>query len=547
MHESRRTPDQLRLRLLLAVAVLTIAAAVWGVSQTQRGAADRAFAASQAGQEMLTAMLDQQTGLRGFALSGNEEEFLEPFVRGKQDFAAAAETARRKSDERGRDALDTQLTAARNWQTLAGYELTRLRAQKGVAQDLPAVRVRNDAFERFRKANAEFHQEVDKARQGELDKAELISVAAIIGLGILFGGVGYLAIERQATGERRRRARARAHRMAQAEFSTTMQIMRDEDEAYALVRQHLERAIPKAHVAVLSRNNSARRLVAATPLREGSSLEAGLIDAEPESCLSVRLAREYRRGEGADPLLTCAICGTAAGEITCVPSLVSGEVIGSVVVEHPEALGPGERESVSDTVAQAAPVLANLRNLAIAEMRAATDALSGLPNRRACQDTLKRMFAQAHRAESPLSAIVLDLDHFKTINDRAGHGAGDDVLAAVGEALTSSLRASDFAGRYGGEEFLMLLPDTDAEGGLDAAEKVRAAIEKIDVPLVEMAITASLGVAAYPKDAVDSDTLVRMADRALYAAKNAGRNRVQLATPSSHTADLAEVAPSRVS
>jgi diguanylate cyclase (GGDEF)-like protein len=115
----------------------------------------------------------------------------------------------------------------------------------------------------------------------------------------------------------------------------------------------------------------------------------------------------------------------------------------------------------------------------------------------------------------------------------------------VGETLTSSLRASDFAGRYGGEEFLMLLPDTDAEGGLDAAEKVRAAIEKIDVPLVEMAITASLGVATYPRDAVDSDTLVRMADRALYAAKNAGRNRVQLATPSSHTADLAEVASGR--
>ena len=117
---------------------------------------------------------------------------------------------------------------------------------------------------------------------------------------------------------------------------------------------------------------------------------------------------------------------------------------------------------------------------------------------------------------------MLDLDHFKQINDRFGHGAGDDVLAAVGETLNSALRASDFAGRYGGEEFLILLPDTDSEGAIDAAEKVRAAIAMIDVPQVDREITASLGVAVFPTDALDADTLVRMADRALYAAKGAG-------------------------
>jgi diguanylate cyclase (GGDEF)-like protein len=541
LEEFRPTSSRLRLRLLLAGAVLTIAGAVWGVAQTQRSAADRAFAESRAGQQMLTAMLDQETGLRGFALS-REEEFLEPFVRGDRDFDAAVESARRNLDARPRAALDEQVTAARQWQALAGYEITRLRADRRAPLDLPAVRVRKQAFDRYRKLNAEIQAQVAAARRSERAKAGLISVAVILALGLLFGGVGYLAIDRQAAAVRRRRARVAATRRSQAEFNETMQIMRDEHEAYALVRQHLERSIPGAGVVVLSRNNSANRLTAATTLPEQSPFAAALVDAEPGSCLSVRLAHEYRRGMDSDPLLTCDICGVAAGEITCVPSVVSGEVIGSVLVEHPEALGREQRVIVSDSVAQAAPVLANLRNLAIAEMRAATDALTGLPNQRACQDNLKRMLAQASRNVSPLSAILLDLDHFKQINDRYGHGAGDDVLAAVGGVLTETLRASDFAGRYGGEEFLMLLPDSDSEGALDAAEKVRAAIQTIDVPQVEGTITASLGVASYPADALDSDRLVRMADRALYAAKGAGRNRVELAMPSSEAADRAEVA-----
>jgi diguanylate cyclase (GGDEF)-like protein len=530
--------------VLLAVAVVTIAAAVWGASQVQRNAADRSFAASRAGQQMLTAMLDQQTGLRGFALAQEQEDFLEPFLRGQEDFDAAVKDARDSIDKSERDGLDQQVAAASAWQALAASELTRLRASDRPPLDPPGARVRKDAFDRYRKVNAEFQAEVGAARRSDHDRAQLISVAVILAVGLLFGGVGYFVIERQAASNRRRRISAHAHRTAQAEFNETMQIMRDEDEAYALVKQHLERSIPQAGVVVLSRNNSANRLSAVTPLPPQSPIAAALLDAEPESCLSVRLAREYHRGAGTNPLLTCEICGVAAGETTCVPSVVSGEVIGSVLIEHPEPLRPEQRDSVSDSVSQAAPVLANLRNLAIAETRAATDALTGLPNQRTCQDNLKRMLAQASRTASPLSAVLLDLDHFKQINDRFGHGAGDDVLAAVGGALTAALRASDFAGRNGGEEFLILLPDTDSEGALISAERVRAAIETIEVPQVDRAITASLGVATYPADALDSDTLVRMADRALYAAKRAGRNRVALAMPSAEAADLAELSSS---
>jgi diguanylate cyclase (GGDEF)-like protein len=176
----------------------------------------------------------------------------------------------------------------------------------------------------------------------------------------------------------------------------------------------------------------------------------------------------------------------------------------------------------------AAPVLANLRNLAIAEIRAATDALTELPNNRAVQDTIKRMVAQASRSVSPLSAALLDLDQFKRVNDTYGHSRGDEVLAAVATVLRSSLRESDFVGRYGGEEFLLLLPDTGRDQAVVVAEKVRVAVASLGLSEISQPVTASLGVATVPDDAGDADTLIRAADRALYAAKGNGRNRVEL-------------------
>ena len=185
---------------------------------------------------------------------------------------------------------------------------------------------------------------------------------------------------------------------------------------------------------------------------------------------------------------------------------------------------------MKDSVTQAAPVLANLRNLAIAQFRAATDSLTGLPNARAVQDTLKLLVAQASRMLWPLGAVLLDLDHFKDINDTFGHGIGDEVLAAVGVALQSTVRESDFVGRYGGEEFIMLLPDADRETTLKVAERVRTAIANINVVGGDSAVTASFGVAVFPEDAPDVARLVRNADRALYRAKANGRNRVEVFT-----------------
>jgi diguanylate cyclase (GGDEF)-like protein len=137
------------------------------------------------------------------------------------------------------------------------------------------------------------------------------------------------------------------------------------------------------------------------------------------------------------------------------------------------------------------------------------------------------MAAHASRTLSPLTALIVDLDHFKQINDTHGHATGDDVLAALGTTMQAALRASDFVGRYGGEEFVVLLPDTGPDEGRLVAEKIRAAIQTISVGGINRTITASIGLATLPDDATDSTTLLRQADRALYLAKANGRNRTE--------------------
>src|SRR5271168_3468798 len=135
------------------------------------------------------------------------------------------------------------------------------------------------------------------------------------------------------------------------------------------------------------------------------------------------------------------------------------------------------------------------------------------------------MAVQAGRNTSPLAAVLLDLDHFKMLNDTHGHESGDRALAVVGRIISSTIRASDFAARYGGEEFLVLLPDSDGEAAMIVAEKLRNQIEHAEL-VGAGSITASFGVAVMPTDAGEPDELLRKADRALYAAKEGGRNRV---------------------
>ena len=162
------------------------------------------------------------------------------------------------------------------------------------------------------------------------------------------------------------------------------------------------------------------------------------------------------------------------------------------------------------------------------ELRAlsATDALTGLPHHTAWQRAVEREFARARRYNQPAAVLMLDLDHFKAINDVHGHATGDAVLRAVGEILSQLLRAQDVAGRYGGEEFGLLLPGTTQAGAEAIAERIRARLDsRVMIPEHGLRVTTSIGCAALePRDASATAWIAR-ADRALYRAKAAGRNR----------------------
>ena len=158
-----------------------------------------------------------------------------------------------------------------------------------------------------------------------------------------------------------------------------------------------------------------------------------------------------------------------------------------------------------------------------------TDSLTELDNRRYLEERLSEMFSHATRFEEPLSCVMCDLDHFKSVNDTHGHQAGDAVLRQFAQVLRREAREIDRIGRYGGEEFVLLLPGTDAAAATVFAERVRAAVDgtEFSIPGDTVRRSMSCGVAAWPHERIDSsDALVKAADDALYVAKESGRNCV---------------------
>lgn len=164
---------------------------------------------------------------------------------------------------------------------------------------------------------------------------------------------------------------------------------------------------------------------------------------------------------------------------------------------------------------------------------ATTDGLTGVMNRRTLFENFEAEFERARRHHRDLCVLMLDLDHFKRINDEHGHAAGDEVLKAVGKLLSTERRTNDLVGRYGGEEFSVILPETDAGGAFSKAELLRRLVEKLKVELPNgliMGVTTSVGVAHMSRDITERpEQMLARADKALYLAKAKGRNVVMLA------------------
>ena len=213
-----------------------------------------------------------------------------------------------------------------------------------------------------------------------------------------------------------------------------------------------------------------------------------------------------------------------------LPLVVREEPIGTLIVaaKQPSAFGTSVRETLQALANQVAVSLANARAVRQLEELATTDGLTGCLNKRAFLDQLGQKLMAAQRFGRKLSLIVTDLDHFKTVNDTYGHATGDRVLQELGRVLKRMKRETDLVARFGGEEFCVLCEETDARGARLLAERVREELAgtELQTELGALKVTASLGVATFPDHAKSAEELFSQGDRALYEAKNRGRNQV---------------------
>lgn len=254
------------------------------------------------------------------------------------------------------------------------------------------------------------------------------------------------------------------------------------------------------------------------------------------------LARRLERGHGDG---TTALGGPALG----APLRRGQSVLGVIVVEREAQQPPFDADDEAMLISLAGPAGIAVDNVMLhreAQRLSVTDPLTGAGNLRHMTTTLAREVERASRFQRPLSLLLLDLDHFKNVNDTYGHTVGDAVLRELARRLSACVREVDIVARYGGEEFVVVTPETDIEGAQHLAERICEAVreEPFVVGKDVVTVTASVGIAALPTHGSASGDLVRAADEGLYAAKRAGRDQYRVA-PTGENAAAGDVTVDR--
>jgi diguanylate cyclase (GGDEF)-like protein len=283
--------------------------------------------------------------------------------------------------------------------------------------------------------------------------------------------------------------------------------------------------------------NSSRNLVEAVAVW-GSNLSSDRA-FPPEDCWALRRGRAHSIGDGSTSPRCAHMQSAVSGFSVCIPMVAQGETVGVLHLEDP-ALLPGEeaadagplaeRVRLANTIAEQVSLsLANLRLREALRNQSIRDPLTGLFNRRYLDDSLQRELRRATRKGRPLAILMLDLDHFKRFNDTFGHDAGDTLLRHLGSFLQSYIRADDLAFRYGGEEFVVILPEATLDSARQRAEQLVRDFRRLDVQYHGTTLgplTVSVGLAAFPDQGNTAEAVLRAADQALYRAKAEGRDRV---------------------
>ena len=312
------------------------------------------------------------------------------------------------------------------------------------------------------------------------------------------------------------------------EMSDLLQACTSIEEAYRAISHIGPRLFPISAGALYTYSPSRDDLEAVLTWGTWPKEQTGRI-FEPDKCWALRLGRPHKLDTLCTGLPCCNIPSTQGG--ICIPMIAQGESLGVLYLREKEVdmPHPFNEQLAITTSEQIALALANLRLRETLRSQSILDPLTGLYNRRFMEETLTREIHRAERNQRPLNIIMLDIDHFKQFNDTFGHEAGDVLLRELGQMLKANTRGGDAACRFGGEEFVLILPEAMLEDAQKKAEELREKSRQLTVIHRGQAlgiITISLGVAAYPKHAMTGEALLRAADKALYQAKAEGRDRV---------------------
>jgi len=317
------------------------------------------------------------------------------------------------------------------------------------------------------------------------------------------------------------------------EMTDLLQTCIDDRETNAVIAQSLPQIFTAESGALYVLSESRNFLEAVVSW--GDTLQIEKI-FRPQECWALRRARLHVV-EGTGVGLRCSHVDPAvAGTYLCMPMMAQGEAIG--LLHLTSGTSPGKLSETKQRMAVTVTehiglALANLKLRETLRDQSVRDPLTGLFNRRFMEESLERELSRATRSQRTLGLIMIDIDHFKHFNDTYGHEAGDTLLRELGGFLQINVREGDIACRYGGEEFILILPEVTISAAVQRAEQLREEfkhrIVKYDGQSLGT-ITLSFGVALFPLHAATTDALLRQADKALYRAKEAGRDRVETAS-----------------
>jgi len=517
----------------IAVALILLIAVGWGAHRSAREQATSAawvahtHEAIDALEQVVGGLAEAESSLRGYAVARDLRFFAEFEPAISDATRGLADAARLTQDNPPQHRTVERVTP------LLGrrVELLRFRAERlkgGAPAQIPpeaqrlTEQIRRLTGEAIRVERALLRERRLAVEERTLRARNWAAAGILLSVALVLGA--FVRLDREM--RRRRDAEvARERELSNLlELGERLQGSRDVSEAYETIREFAPRFFDGCAGFVSRVEPDGHQVSRATTWGEAALLGEASFNRGECGALERVEGSEWR-----GPATGCRHFGAEPGTTLCLPLPANAEPRGALHLTSGSRIGEDVVQRACIVSEQIALALSNLELRRTLTEQSISDPMTRLYNRRYLDETLPRELSRASREERPLSMVLIDVDHFKRINDTFGHDVGDEVLKAIAGLLRSQTRTGDIASRLGGEELLVVLPGANLEQATAKAEALRERIAALEVRAPDGPIgpvTASFGVAVFPRHGDSADELLKSADRALYAAKHAGRNQV---------------------